>query len=397
MRILLLNDYGTPTAGAEMVTLALRDELRRRGHEVRVLSSDAELIPGRSFADRTCFGTTTRLQTLSSLVNPSAVRALRRELDAFRPDVVQVNMFMWQLSPAILGALRDVPVVYYAMVYKAICPKGSKLLPDGTACTSRAGLVCLREGCLTVAGAGPLLAQQALWRQNRTTFDRIVTVSEAVRDRLEAEGIEVDDVVYAACEPSRTEAVPGDVPVITFAGRLVADKGVDVLLNAFREVLDRRPKARLQIFGVGEAEADLRALADRLGVDGAVEWPGAVFGDALAARVSGAWVHAVPSLWAEPFGLTTTDAMHRGTAVVATDIGGSAEIVVDGETGALVPPGDAEALAGALSRVLGDRALAVRWGRAGRDRAERLFSIAASVDRLEPLYRDLVSAPAVHA
>lgn len=391
MRVLLLSDYGTPTAGAEMITLALRDGLRQRGHEVRVLTSEAELISGESFADRTCFGTTTRLQTLSSLANPSAVRALRREIAAFPPDVVYVSMFMWQLSPAILSVLRGVPAVYHAMVYKAICPKGSKRLPDGTDCTDRPGLTCLRSECLTLGGAGPLLLQHALWRRHRDAFAQIVAVSDVVRERLEAEDIPVDGVIYPAAGGPAVEADPGDAPVATYAGRLVPDKGVDVLLRAFRQVADRHPGARLRVCGVGEAEDDLRALADRLGVSEAVEWPGAVFGDAFAAQVADAWVHVVPSLWAEPFGLTTTDAMHRGTAVVATDIGGSAEIVAPGETGELVPPGDADALAQSLIRVLGDRSLAVRWGHAGRDRAGRLFSAAVMVDRMEALFHRLVS------
>ncbi|HEU4721415.1 MAG TPA: glycosyltransferase family 4 protein, partial [Gemmatimonadaceae bacterium] len=102
MRILLVNDYATPTAGAERITLDLRDGFRARGHEVRVFASRAQLIAGVSFADTTCWGTTTRVQTLTSTVNLSAARALRRELRDFAPDVVQVQMFLWQLSPSIL-------------------------------------------------------------------------------------------------------------------------------------------------------------------------------------------------------------------------------------------------------------------------------------------------------
>src|ERR1022692_2950197 len=101
MRVLLLNDFATPTAGAERVTLWLRDGLRGAGHEARVLASRAQWIPGPAFADVDCFGAMGRVQTLSSVANPSASRSLRRELEAFRPDVVHVNMFMWQLSPSI--------------------------------------------------------------------------------------------------------------------------------------------------------------------------------------------------------------------------------------------------------------------------------------------------------
>ncbi|HEX7941876.1 MAG TPA: glycosyltransferase family 4 protein, partial [Gemmatimonadaceae bacterium] len=118
MRILLVNDYATATAGAERITRDLRDGFRARGHEVRVFASRAQLIPGESFADAECYGTTSRLRTFSSAVNLSAARALALELRDFQPDVVQVQMFLWQLSPAILPVLRSVPAVYWAMTFK---------------------------------------------------------------------------------------------------------------------------------------------------------------------------------------------------------------------------------------------------------------------------------------
>ena len=106
MRILLVNDYATPAAGAEITLKALRDGLRQRGHEVRVFSSRAQLIPGPSFADDSCFGTNSTLQVASSTVNISARGSLARVLEDFRPDVVHVKMFLWQLTPLILGPLR---------------------------------------------------------------------------------------------------------------------------------------------------------------------------------------------------------------------------------------------------------------------------------------------------
>ena len=130
MRILMINDYGRPAGGAELQMLALRDGLRARGHAVRLLASDAELVPGHPLlADRAVPGRTDRLQAAAIVANRAAARAVRAELAEYAPDVVHVRMFLWQLSPLILPALRDVPVLYQAAVYKAICPNGMKLLP----------------------------------------------------------------------------------------------------------------------------------------------------------------------------------------------------------------------------------------------------------------------------
>jgi hypothetical protein len=141
MKILLLHDYGTATGGAELQMLALRQALRDRGHEVRLFTSRA--VPVADYpllADDHCFGSLTRFQVLSQTANVSAYWNLRRVLQTFRPDVVHVRMFMWQLSPLILPLLTSLPAIYQTAVYKAICPLGTKILPNGQACNNRAGL-----------------------------------------------------------------------------------------------------------------------------------------------------------------------------------------------------------------------------------------------------------------
>ena len=395
MRILLVNDYATATAGAERITLDLRDGLRARGHEVRVFASRAQLIAGESFADATCYGTNTRVQTLTSTVNWSAARALRRELRAFAPDVVQVQMFLWQLSPSILPLLRTVPSVYWAMTFKAVCPTGLKWLPGGAPCDVRAGVSCLRHGCITLTGFGPLMLQRALWRRRRRAFSAIVTCSHDVRRQLEREGIETRDVIWPGVHESPRRPPLDGPPTVTFAGRLTAEKGPDVLVRAFARARARVPAARLSIAGAGPAEPGLRLLIEQLGIGDAAELHGQLGGEALERTLERGWAHAVPSRWPEPFGLTATEAMMRGTAVVASDIGGLAESVVHESTGLLVPPGDEHALADALVRLLSDRALAERLGDAGRERAHAHFTLDGCVARFERLYEALRSSPSM--
>ncbi|MDB4881825.1 MAG: glycosyl transferase group 1 [Gemmatimonadetes bacterium] len=390
MRVLLVNDYATPTAGAERITLELRDALRARGHEVRVFASRAELIPGDSFADASCFGTNTRLQTLTSTINLSASRALARELRDFPPDVVQVQMFLWQLSPAILPLLRGIPSVYWVMTYKSVCPTGLKWLPSGAPCTDRAGAVCLTGGCLTLAGIGPLMLQRNLWRRARSAFDAIVCCSSAVQRELEADGVATREVIWPGVKPAGGRGSLRSPPTVTFAGRLASEKGVDVLIRAFRVVRDRQQDARLLIAGTGPAEGALRALIDRLGLLDAVEMLGQLDEAQLSGMLDQSWVHAVPSRWPEPFGLTCTEAMMHGVAVVASEIGGLAEIVQHGVTGLRVPPGDDAALADALALVLSDRSRAERLGAAGSARANELFSVDVCVARFERLYDALI-------
>jgi glycosyltransferase involved in cell wall biosynthesis len=391
MRILLVNDYATPTAGAEQITKHLRDSFGSRGHEVRTFASRAQLIAGESFADATCFGTNTRLQTITSAVNPSSAKALRRELTSFSPDVVQVQMFMWQLSPLILPLLRSTVSVYYTMTFKPVCPTGLKWLPRGVPCGERAGIACVNNQCITMAGAPPLMLQRYLWRRDRDAFTAVVGSSKAVKEQLEADGVTVRTVIWPGTPDAEPRPPLIDPPTVTYAGRLTPEKGVDILIRAFSQARQRCPQARLLVAGSGPETPKLRALIEQLGISDSVMMCGQLGGKQLDDVLRCAWVHVVPSRWPEPFGLTATEAMMRGTAVIASRIGGLAESVDDQTTGLHVTPGDERELANALSQVLGDRILAERLGAAGRTRAITLFSIDRCVTQFEALYDTLTS------
>lgn len=386
----MVNDYGRPNGGAELQMLALRDGLRRRGHSVRLFTSDAELTPGFPLlADRTCVGRTDILQVLTQTVNMSARRGLSRELAEYPPDIVHVRMFLWQLSPLILPLLRAVPVLYQAAVYKAICPNGLKLRPDGSACNVRAGLVCRSSGCLATKTWMSTMAQLAMVRRWRPAIDVSATLSRRMAELFTADGWSDVRVL-----PNSVDEVPmrpplGPRPLVGYAGRLSREKGIETLLDAFAQVLADVPEARLLIAGAGPLETVLRQAAAPLG--DSVRFLGHLPRPEMEAVFGELWVQAVPSLWHEPFGNVSTEAMMRGTAVVASDVGGQSDIVRDDETGCLVPPGDAAALADRLRRILSDRGFAERLGRAGREVALREYSREAALERMEEAYRDTIA------
>ena len=392
MRVLLLNDYGSPTGGAEFQILALREGLRRRGHDARLLTSSVRYAGSEVVADYQCFGTTSRLQPLTMAANPSAAWRLRRVLREFRPDVVHVGMFLWQLSPLILPLLDGIPNVHHVQMYNLICPLGTKLLPDGTSCRVPAGAVCLRNRCFSFQAWTAVMLQRRLWRRWGGALTMIVAVSEAVKRRLQGEGIAAAEVIEngVPIAPPRSAPLSAN-PVVAFAGRLVREKGADLLLEAFAKVVTQIPTAKLVIAGEGRERARLHALAAELGITSAVEMLGHVSREELERRLSAAWVQAVPGRWEEPFGMVTAEAMMRGTAVVASAPGGTAEMVRDGVTGILVPPGDTAALAAALESLLRDRGSAERMGAAGRKIAVERFSESTSVERFVTLYEKLLA------
>lgn len=390
MKILLLHDYGTASGGAELQMLSLRQELSDRGHQVRLFASDAMPVADHpQLADDTCFGTTSRLQVLSQTANPSAYWRLRRVLGEFQPDVVHIRMFMWQLSPLILPLLRSRPCIYQTAVYKAICPSGTKVLPDGSPCQVAPGRVCLTGGCLTPQTWAALMVQHRLWQRWRGAIDRVVALSQGMKAQLEQAGLSPVEVIYNGVPVRDLRPLLSDPPTVVFAGRLVPEKGVDVLLKAFAVARSYVPTAQLLIAGQGPDGEALKNLAHHLGLGNSVTWLGHVSRSELEAHFDRAWVQAVPSQWEEPFGNVTTEAMMRGTAVVASAVGAQPEIVHADRTGFLVPPGDVEAWGDRLTQLLQDRELAEAMGRAGRDRALAQFSEASRTDQFLALYRQI--------
>lgn len=233
MRILLITDYATPTGGAEILTIALRDGLRSRGHDARLFASSARPLGAPSHADYHCYGTTSSFRTLLQTANFMAHKRLKEILHEFRPDVVHVTLFLTQLFPLILPLLQGVPSLYYAVWYRAICPTGTKLLPSGTVCQEKMGKPCYQNRCLPMWDWVPLMAQMKLWQRWRNAFDLIVAPSRFVQERLMEAGIKSVEVVRHGTPIQPQRLCLTSPPTVAFAGRLVKDKGAEVLLKAF--------------------------------------------------------------------------------------------------------------------------------------------------------------------
>src|SRR5206468_13028047 len=157
----------------------------------------------------------------------------------------------------------------------------------------------------------------------------------------------------------------------------------------FAEAKKRLPDLRLDIAGRGPLEPALRALAKELGVDDAVHFLGYVA--PVQRAIEEAAIVVVPSMGAG-FGMVALEAMERARPVMAANIGGLGELVQDGVTGFLVPPGEAEPLEEAIVQLAGDLSLAAEMGEAGRRRALEHFLQERCTDRTELLYEGALTA-----
>ena len=172
-------------------------------------------------------------------------------------------------------------------------------------------------------------------------------------------------------------------PYILGIGRMVPQKGFDVLLRAFAQA--GIPDHDLLLAGEGEQSQALQVLAGELKLEGRVHFVGRADRATAVSLFRGCSFFVLPSRH-EPQGIVNLEAMAVGKAVVASRVGGVPEIVLDGETGVLVPGGDSEALAQALQQMAGDASRCEELGRAGHARAQK-FDWAAIAEQYKEIYR----------
>lgn len=181
-------------------------------------------------------------------------------------------------------------------------------------------------------------------------------------------------------------ALPAGVPLLVSVGRFVPYKGYHHLLEAARLVAQARPEAHWLLVGDGELRGKLEAQCRGAGLESRVRFLG--WREDVPDLLALSDLFVLPSL-GEHFGRVLIEAMAAGRPVVATDAGGVPEIVRHGQTGLLVPPGEARPLAEAVLALLGDPARAAAMGKAGLARAEQEFSLTTHIQAVEALYRNL--------
>jgi glycosyltransferase involved in cell wall biosynthesis len=238
------------------------------------------------------------------------------------------------------------------------------------------------------------------WAARRS--DRVVAISSYTAAELrELVDVPIEVIPYTTSLPAPSSQherqAPGAPFTALFVGRLVERKGVLHLVDALG-LLSAKRDARLVIVGEGPERERINQRVRERGLDGRVEVRGQVSEAALQEAYAAADVFVLPAVMdrrgdTEGLGVVLLEAMNHGTPVIASRLGGIPDIVEDGVSGLLVPPGDAAALARALDRLRDDPALARRLGEAGRRRLGEQFSWEAIVHRWLNVYAAVVTRP----
>lgn len=411
MKILLVSDHYPPfVGGAERQTYLLATRFAAAGHEVAVA---IPWLKGRPDVEEHDGVTVHRIRQMRNvwpgLVRSDAVQhpppypdpvmtwKLRRLIRSFRPDVVHAHGWISYSVAAALIGLRT-PLVLSARDYGYFCANRT-LLRDETPCSGPAVGKCLPcagryygrlKGWVSVVGV--FVCQPLLRRKVRGLSSDSAYVAQMMREYFTHSATRPRSTLEVVIPSFLDEDAEGngeaeellkglpEEPFILYVGQFRFVKGVDVLVEAYERLEDPPP---LVLIGYlhRDGPRELPAYATV-----ATQWPHR----AVMAAYERALFAVAPSRLPEPLGTVVHEAMSRGKPVIGTNHGGHPDMIVDGETGFLVSPGDVAELVAAMERLIADAGLRARMGEAARERSQ-LFDVSLSLPRFAELYADVAT------
>jgi glycosyltransferase involved in cell wall biosynthesis len=348
-------------SGSEAHLLSLLPRLQDRGWNVQFLMLHSHEPGAWDFArELTARGIPLDDISLAADVDPFAFLRLSAYLARHRPTIMHTHLVHADVYGQLAGAVAGVPIRV----------------------STKHGFNEFREN------PGFALGDRAI-----ASFAHAhIAISRGLARYLEeVEGFDGEsfEIVHYGIEPDgATRRYEGTAPRLLCVGRLIPIKGHIVLLRALAQAAQELPDVTLDVAGRGPLEPALRALAKELGVSDRVRFLGQV--SPVERAIEDAAIVVVPSM-GEGFGMVALEAMERARPVIAAEIGGLGELVDDGVTGVLVPPGESTPLARAIVGLGSDLDLAARMGEAGRRRALDRFLQERCTDRTELLYRELLA------
>ncbi|HEV3022577.1 MAG TPA: glycosyltransferase family 4 protein [Pirellulales bacterium] len=389
MRIVVAHNYYKQSGGEDRVFADEVELLEAHGHWVEQFNAHNDTIKARP-GFKVAWGT---------IWNRRAAGEMGRLFEGQRPHVAHFHNTFPLISPGAYYAARAAGAVVVQTLhnFRLVCPQAA-LFRDGAPCESCLGRTipwpavahaCYRESrAASAVVAAMLVAHRALGTWLRTV-NVYIALTQFARDKFIAGGLPADRIVV---KPNFVHPDPGagcgEGGYVLFVGRLAPEKGVSTLVSAWRGQASRIP---LVVVGDGPLAGEIRALA---ATNPAVEWLGWRSPAEVEQLMGRASLLLLPSSWYEGLPKTAIESFAKGTPVVASRIGGLAEIVDDAHNGALFEAGNSEDLAAKVCSLVESPEQLARLRRGARAEFEAKYTAARNYEMLVDIYRKALEASA---
>lgn len=384
MKILLVHKFFNYNGGADVFFFEVGRVLSEHGHEVAYFStkSDRNLESDWSkyFIEAPDFKSSNPIKKLKALYNIPYNREAKKRfsdlLDDFKPDLVHCFNIMTQISPSILFAAKEknIPVVISCNDYKHICPC-YKLFHHGKACEECRGgkfYNCIKHKCshdsIAFSFASTIESYVHNWMKVYDQISLFLFASDFMAEITESfwgKKLNRGKLMNPFKVPMKPEYKAGEYGL--YFGRLIDEKGVDVLLKA----IEKSPKVPFIIVGNGPEEESLRAYARQKHIEN-VQFVGPKWGAELDEYLNNSRFVVVPSTWHENFPYVILQAFAAGKPVIGSRRGGIPEMI-SSDRGCLYEANDVDSLSNYMNKLWDNPIHCVELGKAGRKYVEETF------------------------
>jgi glycogen(starch) synthase len=416
MRILFLSNYYPPYSrgGYEQWCQEVAVELAQRGHQVQVLTSFVYTHPSVKKLDGVTVHRQLHLEVFGGLattvkkllftrtkVENKNLQYVRQLIKEFTPDVV-MNWGMWNMPrsvPALVEELMPGRVIYYLCDYWLSLPNAYLQRWQET---SRQPAMRFIKSILGKIFLPALQAEEPV----ALKLEKPICVSAAVRKLLVEKGVSIShaDVIYGGTQvdeflaAAKSHAKEAQQIRLVYIGRIVQDKGVHVIVEAVRRLVNENDLAlKLDLYGHGE-DAYLTNLIDSIKNDNLsqyISFKGSVPRDQIPEILASYDAMVFPSEWPEPFARTVLEGMATGLVVIGTTTGGTGEILQNEKTGLTFSAGDAAALAVQIKKLLDNPQWRADLAEAGQQCVVNDFSFDRMVTDFEQYFSKLIDSKTV--
>lgn len=382
MKILFINNMGVLHGGAESMLWELRRGLINQGHEVRILAGD-ERGNGEKIADD-YFRSSSRF---FYLFNPFAMISLLRVLRTYNPDIVHLHTVS-KASPFILTLLKCYPTVLTIHDHTLFDPTRLDTMPSLQPYKKSLGDYFIDDRY------SPRFYLEKLrfffFSKLAKNIDLVLACSDFYSKCARESGFFIKvQTLHNGITLPKLEPITNWENLV-FIGRLDEVKGVQILLEAFAEVVKKLPNTSLSIVGGGSLEKQLKRRVEELNISVSVQFFGHLSSLQVVEQYQKTTLVIVPSLYPDNFPTVCIEAMAVGRPVIASKVGGIPELVLDNNTGILVSPNNPQELAEKIIETFGDQENIKRMSDAGVLRARQEFSAEKYITETEKAYLSIL-------
>ncbi|MDK2829031.1 MAG: hypothetical protein PWP67_1846 [Clostridium butyricum] len=350
MKILMVNKFLYPNGGSEAYMFKLGEYLQARGHKVQYFGMDNEnrcvenelnkYVSSMNLRDdKKLKQITYPLKTIYSFEAKKKIGCI---IDKFKPDIVHMNNINYQLTPSIIYEIkkRNIPIVQTVHDVQIVCPnhrlyieKSRKICEK---CLDGKYINCVKEKCVHGSIAKSIIAAiEAYYYHIRNTYNLVdcyICPSRFIQEKIQQGGIEKKrtNVMYNFVDKiDKKTTIRSNKRYVLYFGRLSIEKGIDTLIKVCKELKD----IKFIIAGTGPLEESVKNIAN-------VEFVGFLKGESLRELISNASLSLYPSEWYENCPLSVIESQALGTPVLASDLGGTKELIRENKTGKIFRAGD---------------------------------------------------------